>query len=248
MEKREKGEELTHRINEADLFRTKVFGIQDGLIGVGAIVLGAAGFSHQSLAVLVAGLIATIAQAFSMGVGEYISTRVRMQVIQAEIGKERYQIDHFPEMEREELVQFYLRKGFRREAAERIADFLMGNKDVVLQEMLMNELRVFPEEFQSPVKLGIVMALYLILGGILPVIPFGISWALPALGFRYATLASVALVLITLALFGSLGTRYTGLSKARGAMEQVGTGLLALSGSYVSGLILAHFLPSTLLP
>jgi len=57
-----------------------------------------------------------------------------MQVIQAEIGKERYQIDHFPEMEREELVQFYLRKGFRREAAERIADFLMGNKDVVLQE------------------------------------------------------------------------------------------------------------------
>jgi len=69
MEKREKGEELTHRINEADLFRTKVFGIQDGLIGVGAIVLGAAGFSHQSLAVLVAGLIATIAQAFSMGVG-----------------------------------------------------------------------------------------------------------------------------------------------------------------------------------
>jgi len=92
------------------------------------------------------------------------------------------------------------------------------------------------------------MALYLILGGILPVIPFGISWALPALGFRYATLASVALVLITLALFGSLGTRYTGLSKARGAMEQVGTGLLALSGSYVSGLILAHFLPSTLLP
>ncbi|MCY0860775.1 MAG: VIT1/CCC1 transporter family protein [Sulfolobaceae archaeon] len=243
MEKgKEQGEgEIVHYINEADVFRTKVFGIQDGLIGVGSIVLGAAGFSHDFLAVVIVGLIATIGQAFSMGIGEYISTRVRMQVIDNEIKKEKYQIHHFPEKEREELISFYMKKGFSKKAAEKIADFLMKDKDVVLDEMLMNELRVFPEEFQSPVKLGFLMSLYLIFGGLLPIIPFIAGEFIPY-NFNLAIIIALAIVILTLGFFGSLASKYTGLPKWRGAFEQIGTGLIALIGSYVAGLILGHFI------
>ncbi|AAK43343.1 hypothetical protein SULI_04980 [Saccharolobus solfataricus] len=247
MEK-EKGEELVHYIHEADIFRTKVFGIQDGLIGVGAIALGAAGFSHDAIAVLVAGLIATIGQAFSMGIGEYISTRVRMQVIQNEIRKEKYQLKKFPEMEKQELVNFYMKKGFTKEVSEKIADYLLKNEDVALEEMLMHELKVFPEEFERPVKLGFLMSFYLIFGGLIPVFPFAISTYLKQFGFNFALITSILLVILTLGIFGILGTKYTGLSKPRGALEQIGTGLIALMGSYLAGVILAHFIPISYLP
>ncbi|ADX83409.1 VIT1/CCC1 transporter family protein [Saccharolobus islandicus] len=246
--KQEKGEELVHYIHEADTFRTKVFGIQDGLIGVGAIVLGAAGFSHDSIAVLVAGLIATIGQAFSMGIGEYISTRVRMQVIQNEIRKEKYQLRKFPDMEKQELVEFYIKKGFNKEVSEKIADYLLKNEDVALEEMLMHELKVFPEEFDSPIRLGFLMSFYLIIGGLIPILPFAIGAYFRQSEFNFALITSILLVIITLGIFGVLGTKYTGLSKHRGALEQIGTGLIALMGSYVAGMVLAHFIPVSYLP
>jgi len=242
MEKENIDEPVIHYTHEADTFRTKVFGIQDGLIGVGAIALGAAGYSEDPLLVLVTGLIATIAQAFSMGIGEYISTRVRKQIIENEIKKERYEIEKYPEKEREELKQFYLSKGLPEEEAEEISRRLMKNKEVVLHEMMIHELRLFPEEFESPVKLGFIMAFYLIIGGIIPLIPFIVSLFVK-IPFISAVISSIVLVLITLGIFGAMTTKYTGLSKWRGAFEQIGTGLLALVGSYIGGMILGHFFP-----
>ncbi|MEW9492218.1 MAG: VIT1/CCC1 transporter family protein [Candidatus Aramenus sulfurataquae] len=240
-------EPVVHYTEEADVFRTKVFGIQDGLIGVGSIAIGAAGYSHDPMVVLITGLIATIAQAFSMGIGEYISTRVRNQVILNEIKKEKYEIENFPEKERMELVGFYLKKGMSKEDAERIADIIMKDKKATLNEMLMNELKMFPEEFEKPTKLGFLMAAYLIVGGLLPLIPFMVS-VFFKVDFYYALFSSIALILITLGTFGAMATKFTGLSKGRGALEQIGTGLIALVGSYVGGLVLAHFFPISYLP
>ncbi|MEM3349637.1 MAG: VIT1/CCC1 transporter family protein [Saccharolobus sp.] len=248
MKTEEKEEEYTHYIHEADVFRTKVFGIQDGLIGVGSIVLGAAGFSHDALLVLITGLIATIGQAFSMGIGEYISTRVRMQIIENEIRKERYQIEKYPEREKEELIEFYTKKGFSKEISEKIAEYLLKNKDVVLEEMLMHELKIFPEEFERPIKLGLLMSTYLIIGGMIPLIPFIISVNVKQFQFDYAVVTALLLVIITLGIFGYLGTKYTGLPKMRGIFEQIGTGLIAFIGSYFAGMIIAHFVPISFLP
>jgi VIT1/CCC1 family predicted Fe2+/Mn2+ transporter len=240
-------EPVIHYTNEADTFRTRVFGIQDGLIGVGSIAIGAAGYSQDPLLVLVTGLIASIGQAFSMGIGEYISTRVRMQIIENEIKKESFEIEHYPEKEKEELKQFYIQKGLPEEEAEEISTRLMKNKNTVLHEMLIHELRLFPEGYESPVKLGLLMSLYLIIGSIIPLFPFILSlfFKIP---FIYDVVSSVVLIAITLGIFGSMSSKYTGLSKYRGAFEQIATGMLALAGSYVGGLILAHFLPLTNLP
>ena len=241
-EKQNSKDSVVHYTHEADVFRTRVFGMQDGLIGVGAIVLGAAGYSNDPLLVLVTGLIATIAQAFSMGMGEYISTRVRSQIIENEIKKERYEIENYPEKERQELKQFYLSKGLPEEEAEEISKRLMKNKEIVLHEMMIHELKLFPDEYENPVKLGFIMALYLIVGGIIPLIPFIFSLFV-RIPFIFAVISSLVLVLITLGVFGIMTTKYTGLSKWRGAFEQIGVGLIALAGSYIGGMIIGHFFP-----
>ena len=235
-------EPVEHHTHEADVFRTRVFGIQDGLIGVGSIALGSAGFSQDPLLVIVAGLIATIAQAFSMGVGEYISTRVRAQILENEIRKEMYELENFPEKEREELKSFYLNKGVSEELASEIANVLMKNKEVALQEMLTHELKFFPEEFESPLKLGLIMAFYLVVGGLIPLAPF-IAGHFLGIPFFWQVALSVALIEATLAAFGVMSTRYTGLSKVRGALEQVATGTVALVGSYLGGVLLSYLIP-----
>ncbi len=240
-------EPVRHYTEEADKFRTKVFGIQDGLIGVGAIAIGAAGFDHNVITVLVAGLIATIGQAFSMGIGEYISTRVRMQVIDNEIKKEKMEIERYPNMEKEELVNFYLEKGFTEEEARNIAEKLWKDKQSVLKEMMSNELKIFPEEFENPVKLGLIMSMYLIVGGLLPLIPFMVGDFLRA-NFYVFLASSVLIALTSLGVFGSMGAKYTGLSRMRGALEQIATGSLALVGSYAGGVVLSFFFPVNLLP
>ena len=236
-------EPVVHHTHEADVFRTRVFGIQDGLIGVGSIVLGSAGFSQDPLLVIVAGLIATIAQAFSMGVGEYISTRVRDQILKNELRKEMFEIENFPEKEKQELKGFYIKKGISEDLAEQLADLLMRNKEVALQEMLTHELKIFPEEFESPVKLGFVMSLYLVIGGLIPLAPFIAGRLIPAIPFNVQVLTSVTLVESTLALFGVIASKYTGLSKSRGAFELVGTGTIALLGGYLGGILLSHIIP-----
>jgi VIT1/CCC1 family predicted Fe2+/Mn2+ transporter len=240
-------EPVRHYTDEADKFRTKVFGIQDGLIGVGSIAIGAAGFEHNVIAVLVAGLIATIGQGFSMGIGEYISTRVRMQVINNEMKKERTEIEKYPDMEKEELVQFYLDKGLNEDDAKKIAEKIWQDKEKVLQEMMANELKIFPEDFESPVRLGLIMSMYLVIGGLLPLLPFIVGEFLH-INFYVFLASSIVIALTSLGIFGAMGSKFTGLSKWRGAVEQIVTGSLALIGSYAGGMVLAHFFPATLLP
>ncbi|MEM0374033.1 MAG: VIT1/CCC1 transporter family protein [Sulfolobaceae archaeon] len=238
--------ELTHYTREADVFRTKVFGIQDGTIGTGAIVLGAVGYTNDPIFILIAGLLAVIGQAFSMGVGEYISTKVRLRVLQNEIKKEEIEIEKFPEKEKEEIIGFYIQKGLSRLEAEKIAEVLMRDKKIILYEMMIHELKMIPEEFESPLKLAVIMSFYLIIGGIIPLIPFIVN-LFYKFSLTYAITISIILILSLLGFFGILSSKYTGISKTRSALEQIGIGVLALIGSFLAGHLLSVFLHTSFL-
>jgi VIT1/CCC1 family predicted Fe2+/Mn2+ transporter len=232
-----------HYTSEADKFRTIVFGIQDGLITVASIVMGAAGFSSGDLkVVLISALIALFGSAISMAVGEFISTRVRMQIYDNEVNKERREIRNNPERELQELKTFYVNKGFSEEEARRIAEALFRNEEVVLNEMLTHELKIFPEEFESPAKLGLIMFVYMLVGGFIPTAPIVFGYLLNYNSVQVLSYVSIALTLATLALFGVLSTKYTGLKPWRGAFEQVGTGAVALGISYAVGVTLSYII------
>jgi len=240
-------EELKHYTREADVFRTKIFGIQDGTIGTGAIIIGAAGYINDPVFVLIAGLLALVGQAFSMGIGEYISTKVRLRVLQNEIRKEEIEIEKYPEKEKEELIGFYMIKGLSRAEAEKVAEILMRDRKVVLYEMMIHELRMLPEEFEKPFKLAIIMSLYLVMGGLLPLLPF-IANLFYKFNFIYSVISSIAIIVTLLGTFGIISSKYTGVSKLKSALEQISVGILALIGSYLAGYLISVILHSNLLP
>src|SRR5258708_30001266 len=68
--------------------REAVFGAQDGLTSVLAVVSTVGGATGQPFAVLVAGLAATLAGIFSMAAGEYMSSKSQREIFEAPIASE----------------------------------------------------------------------------------------------------------------------------------------------------------------
>src|ERR671934_1054172 len=68
--------------------REAVFGAQDGLTSVLAVVSTVGGATGEAYPVLVAGLAATLAGVFSMAAGEYTSSKSQREIFEAQIAHE----------------------------------------------------------------------------------------------------------------------------------------------------------------
>src|SRR6202163_2471902 len=76
--------------------REAVFGAQDGLTSVLAVVSTVGGATGQPYAVLVAGLAATAAGIFSMAAGEYMSSKSQREIFEAQIAIEQLEVEQRP--------------------------------------------------------------------------------------------------------------------------------------------------------
>src|SRR5579859_7940557 len=112
-----------------------IYGANDGLGAVFGIVSGVAGYTGGSSAVLIAGLAGMLASALSMGSGAYLATKSQREVYQAEISREKSEIEEDPEEEREELALFYQLKGFSEEEAEMLANRLSERPEQFLRTL-----------------------------------------------------------------------------------------------------------------
>ena len=61
---------------------------------------------------LVSGMVAMLASALSMGSSAFMAAKSEREVYDAEIGRERAEIEQSPEHEKEELMLLYQLKGF----------------------------------------------------------------------------------------------------------------------------------------
>src|SRR5690349_12266579 len=80
---------------EADLLgevRETIFGAQDGVTSILAVVSVVAAASQDTYTVVVAGVAATLAEVFSMGAGEYMSSKSQREIFLAQIASEREEV------------------------------------------------------------------------------------------------------------------------------------------------------------
>ncbi|MBI3989216.1 MAG: VIT1/CCC1 transporter family protein, partial [candidate division NC10 bacterium] len=117
--------------------REVVFGMHDGLITSLGFLSGVSGAQAGRDFILLAGLASAFAQTLSMGFGAYLSTKSEREFYQREIDRERYEIDHLPEKEREELRVIYRQKGFREDEVEMIVKHLTSDKELWLKTMMV---------------------------------------------------------------------------------------------------------------
>jgi VIT1/CCC1 family predicted Fe2+/Mn2+ transporter/rubrerythrin len=150
-----------------------IYGVNDGLGAVFGIVSGVAGATNnQQHYVLISGLAGMLASALSMGAGAYLAGKSEGEVYEAEIAREKAEVEENPEEEIEEMSLFYQLQGFSAEESQKMAERLAEDPDQLVQAMAQSELGLSEHRFPNPWKSAASASLSTAIGAFIPIIPF----------------------------------------------------------------------------
>ena len=218
---------LAQRLN---WLRAGVLGANDGIVSVAAIAVGVAGSTTAIGPILTAGVAALVGGMVSMALGEYVSVSSQRDSERALIAKEKRELAESPEDELAELAGLYEAKGLTRETALRVADELTEHD--ALRAHLSAELDIDQDDVVSPWHAAFASAIAFIIGGIVPLIAI----LLPPQAWRVAV--TFVVVLIALAITGSMSARLGGAPRGRATVRTLIGGALALVATFGIGTLL----------
>lgn len=218
---------------QARSIREIVFGVNDGLVSVTGIVIGVTASRLSPHQILISGLAAVVAATVSMGLGQYLSTVAQNEYFLAEREREAYEVETVPDEERREVEAIWRRQGFNRDEASRLTDRITQDPERWIAFMMREELGIVLDSLESPWRGALVMAAAVIVGALLPILPYLI---LPNAQMAMETAITVA----------SLSAFALGVVKARvarGVWWKSGIQFFAVTGAaIVIGSFAGHFL------
>jgi VIT1/CCC1 family predicted Fe2+/Mn2+ transporter len=212
--------------------REAVFGAQDGLTSVLAVVSTVGGATGQSFPVLIAGFAATLAGVFSMAAGEYMSSKSQREIFDAQIAAEAKEVEERPGEAEAEVAYMLEEEGLSPEAARRVAGELATNKNVLLKTMVEKELGLAVESDGNALRGALVMGASFGIAALVPILPYLL------LPVATALWASVVLSGAMLFAMGAYKTRWTGRHWLPSGLEIFGLGAFAGIAGYFFGTLL----------
>ena len=200
-----------HRGEHAGWLRAAVLGANDGIVSTASLVVGVAAAQADHRQVLIAGLAGLVGGAMSMAAGEYVSVSSQADTEAADLAKERWELEHYPEGEHRELAAIYVKRGLTPELADQVATQLTAHD--ALASHARDELGITETLRARPVQAALASAAAFAIGAILPL---AVVMLVPsATAGRWVT----GLSLLCLAVLGALAARTGGASMARGALR-----------------------------
>ena len=160
------------RVAAVGRLREVVFGAQDGLVSIVALVTAVAVAGADNTIVLIAGLAGAVSGMISMATGAFLGSKAEQEVQRAEIEKEAQELEEHPAEELAELVVLYQREGMSLKEAQSVADHISTDKDLWLQTLVEKELGLSVEVTSNPIKDAATMGAAFSVGAALPIIPY----------------------------------------------------------------------------
>ena len=213
-----------------------VYGGLDGVVTTFAIVSGVVGASLGPDVILILGLANLLADGFSMASGAYLSTKSEQEVYHREEERERWEVEHYPDGERSELLEIYLQRGFSKDEAAQLVDIQSREPERWVKAMMVDELRMIPDERKPMTSAGATLGAF-VLAGSLPLLAYvaGIFYPIAA---QTAFAASILLAGAALFGLGAAKVFVTQRSPIRSGFEMLAVGSLAGGVAYVVGALL----------
>ncbi len=209
-----------------------VYGANDGLGAVFGIVSGVAGATdNQQHFILISGLAGMLASTLSMGAGAYLAAKSEAEVYEAEISREREEVEENPEEEIEEMSLFYQLQGFSPEESQRMAERLAEQPEQFVQAMAQSELGLSEHRFPNPWTAAISAATSTGIGAFVPIIPFFFMGGLAAVIFSFG------ISLIAHFAVGALKSLITVRSWWASGLEMTWIGVIVAAVTYTLGLL-----------
>lgn len=209
-----------------------IYGVNDGLGAVFGFVSGTAAYTAgDTRPVIFAGLLGTMASALSMGSSAFLASKSEREVHQAEIERERREIEESPEHEIEELALILQLKGFEEEESRTMAATIARRPDQFLRTMAQEELGLSDQNMPNPTTSLLSATIATGIGGIIPVLPFFVA------GGTRAIVASA--IISTLAHFavGAAKSLVTSRAWWKSGLEMTVVGVLMGAVTYILGVV-----------
>ena len=221
-----------HRDVSGGWLRPTVFGAVDGLVTNASLIAGVGGGGVSPHAVVLTGVAALVAGAFSMGTGEYVSVTNQNELVHSEVALEREMLARFPAAEEDELAGYFRGYGADPETAARMARAVSADEGSALRLHTREELGVDPNELPSPVLAGVASLFAFSLGALIPLLPYLFGYPVLA--------AAIAITAVALVVGGGAVGRLTGRSMLRSGLRQLALGALAIGVTYIVGSLIGH--------
>lgn len=216
-----------HRDVSGGWLRPTVFGAVDGLVTNASLIAGLGGGGVAPHTVILTGVAALVAGAFSMATGEYISVTNQNELVGAEVATERRMHARFPAAEQAELAETFRGYGADSETAARMAAAVSRDPDTALRVHTREELGVDPFELPSPVVAGLSSLVSFSAGALIPLLPY-----LAGLNVLAVSLGITAVALLA---GGMVVGRLTGRPVLHSGLRQLALGGLAVAVTYLVG-------------
>ena len=215
-----------------------VYGGLDGIITTFAVVAGVAGASLASKIVLILGFANLVADGISMAIGDYLSTNAENDYNRAEHERETWEVEHYPEGEKKEMIKLYREKGIPEEDARQITEILSKHKEAWVDVMMKEELGII-EDDESPLKNALVTFISFGIFGFIPLLTYVAANFVPSI-VPYTFITACALTGGTLFLLGAAKSKVTDTRWYKAGIEMLLVGGIAAIAAYLVGVLLGN--------
>jgi VIT1/CCC1 family predicted Fe2+/Mn2+ transporter len=222
-----------HRTDHIGWLRAAVLGANDGIVSTASLVVGVAavgsgaGLDHHAL--LLTGFAGLVAGAMSMAAGEYVSVHSQADTEQADLARERVELQTDAAAEQRELATIYIGRGLTPELAAQVATQLMAHD--ALGAHARDELGISDALAARPLQAALASAASFAVGAALPLV---VTALVPGAGL-IAWVAGSALVF--LAALGVTAARVGGAPVLASALRVTLWGALAMGITAGAGLL-----------
>jgi vacuolar iron transporter family protein len=229
-----------HGFVDSKLIKAAVYGANDGIITTFAVVAGVAGAGLSPAIILIMGFANLIADALSMGIGDYLGERSEQRFKKYQYKIEKWEIDHIPEEEAKELISFFEKRGVKAADSHDLVKIIRKYPKLWTDLGYIDEMGSLIDAEESLWTTGFVTFLAFMVAGAVPLMPYvleAIGVNFPVGEFPISIFATGA----TLFLVGSLRTLIT---KGRwwwNGLEMLGIGAIAAVAAYFTGQLVHQF-------
>lgn len=204
-----------------------VLGANDGIISTACLILGVAAADASRETIITAGVAGLVAGAASMAIGEYVSVSSQRDAEQADIAKEKWELEHTPEHELDELAAIYVAKGLSSQLARDVAVEL--TKDDALKAHMSEELGISHATMARPLQASVSSASSFSVGAAVPLIAVALASSSQRITI---TIVVAAFALVVL---GVSSSKAGGAHPARPTVRIVFGGLVAMAFTMAVG-------------
>jgi VIT1/CCC1 family predicted Fe2+/Mn2+ transporter len=214
----------------SQLVKDIVIGMSDGLTVPFALAAGLSGAAIVSNSIIVtAGIAEIVAGSIAMGLGGYLAGKTEIDHYNSELAREYYEVDHYPERERQEVAEVFADYGLSMEHQNIIVDDIAKDKDRWVDFMMKFELGLEKPNINAARNSAAAIGLAYIVGGIIPLSAY---FPIFGLSTQMALFYSCLITAISLFVFGYFKTKIIGQPPIKGAFKVLGIGAAAAASAY----------------